>query len=111
MSVMHLAKTALKNLSSHPATRLYPMKKRPNFERTRGHIQWDDSCIFCGICVRKCPTGALEVDRQAKTWRINRFDCVQCGSCVESCPKHSLTMRGDYTPPANEKTTEESPHA
>lgn len=112
MPFIKLVKRTLKNLTSPPATRLYPQIRRPAFKRTRGHIAWDDSCIFCSICVRRCPTGALAVDRAAKTWRINRFDCVQCGACVEVCPKHSLAMRNDYTPPAAEKTVdEEAPHA
>ena len=65
-----------------------------------------DTCILCGLCSRKCPTGAITVNRAEKTWRIEAFDCIQCGCCVETCPKKCLTMKNAYTRPGAEKTSD-----
>lgn len=83
-----------------PSTRNYPSVKREWYDNTRGHVEIDEgSCILCGICSKKCPAGAIVVDKNARTWTIDRMSCVQCRSCVESCPKKCLTMMNDYTQP------------
>lgn len=107
MSMFSFAKTEFRNLFSKPATRHYPQEPRVYPERTRGHIENDiDVCILCGLCGKKCPTGAIQVDRNEKTWSISRFSCIQCGYCVESCPKKCLTMNQAYTQPGAEKKTD-----
>ncbi len=105
MRTMRFTRTALKNLFSPPVTRPYPEQPREYPERTRGHVEIDiDTCILCGLCSRKCPTGAITVNRAEKTWKIERFGCIQCGCCVETCPKKCLTMKNTYTQPGAEKT-------
>ena len=107
MSIMNFTKTVVKNLFSKPATRMYPRQPRNYPARTRGHIEIDiDSCIFCGMCSRKCPTGAITVTRPQRTWSIKRFSCIQCGYCVESCPKKCLSMHQTYTEPDGVKRTD-----
>ena len=49
-------------------------------------------CIFCGQCMRNCPTGAITVDRRARTWRINLEACVNCGTCIDNCPRKCLSL-------------------
>lgn len=101
MSIMKFSKVVLKNLVSKPATLLYPIKKRAFFARTRGHIDIEvDKCIFCGICVKKCPTNAINVERSGKLWAIERLRCIQCSSCVDNCPKKCLYMENEYTAPS-----------
>ena len=39
----------------------------------------ETKCVHCTLCARKCPQGALEVDRAAKTWKCSYDDCVGCG--------------------------------
>ena len=56
--------------------------------------------------MRNCPSDAITVDRNARTWKINRFACVQCKECVTNCPKKCLSMDTEYTAPATEKTEE-----
>jgi ech hydrogenase subunit F len=56
--------------------------------------------------MRNCPSDAITVDRNARTWKINRFACVQCKECVTNCPKKCLTMDTEYTAPATEKEEE-----
>jgi len=107
MSVISFSKTVLHNLFSKPATRMYPQVPRVYPERTRGQIGIGiDDCIFCGICSKKCPTGAIAVTRETKSWSIKRFGCIQCGACVEVCPKKCLTMLQTYTAPEALKTVE-----
>ncbi|MEI8201176.1 MAG: 4Fe-4S dicluster domain-containing protein [Eubacteriales bacterium] len=97
MSIISFSRTVLQNLFSKPVTRNYPQVPREYPVRTRGQIGIDiDACIFCGICMKKCPTGAIAVVRETKNWSINRFGCIQCGECVGVCPKKCLTMLQAY---------------
>lgn len=94
-----------------PVTTSYPVLPREYPPDTRGKVAIDiDGCIFCGMCMRKCPADALTVDRGAKTWTINPFSCIQCACCVQNCPKKCLHMDGQYTAPATQKQ-EEAFHA
>ena len=89
------------NLFKPPATSQYPFKPRKVYEADRGKVINNiDNCIFCGMCMRNCPSDAITVDRNARTWKINRFACVQCKECVTNCPKKCLTMDTEYTAPA-----------
>lgn len=98
---------ALKNCFSRPATRNYPKTKRAPFENQRGHIDINlPSCIYCGMCGRKCPIKAISVSRPDKEWSIDRFKCIMCGECVKTCPKKCLSFGSEYTPPAHEKTVD-----
>lgn len=83
-----------KNLGSKPATRMYPFEKREPIKDSRGHISGIDidSCIFCSICAKKCPAGALVVNKNEKLWEIDQFKCVICGVCTEVCPKKCIIM-------------------
>lgn len=87
MAFMDFTRTALKNLFSKPATRQYPQVPREYPARSRGHVEIDmETCILCGLCSRKCPSGAITVDRAAGTWSIDRMGCVQCADCTTGCP-------------------------
>ena len=52
----------------------------------------ETKCVHCTLCARKCPQGALEVDRAAKTWKCSYDDCVGCGACAAACPKKAIVM-------------------
>lgn len=49
-------------------------------------------CVYCTLCAKKCPTGAIEVDRANKTWKLDDEKCVACGTCAEACPKKCIIM-------------------
>lgn len=54
-------------------------------------------CVLCGMCLRGCVGGALDIDRKRRTWTIDPAACVQCGVCVEHCPKQCLSLNEAYT--------------
>ena len=55
-------------------------------------VQDASKCVYCTICARKCPAGALTVDRAAKTWTLDEDLCVGCGTCAQACPKKCIIM-------------------
>lgn len=98
MEFLPMAGTALKNLFSRPATRLYPKTVRAPFPGNRGHIEIDfTQCILCGMCMRRCPAHAIKVDRAKKEWKIDRLSCVICAGCVAVCPKKCLSLHPERT--------------
>ena len=61
----------------------------------------DYRCNGCGVCVRACPNGSLEVirgkDPVTKKPTLEKYvyhfeRCTVCGLCVDSCNSESLTM-------------------
>ena len=103
---MKIKNIVMRSLGKKPATLMYPDIQKEWKEHTRGRIEIDiDACIFCGICQRKCPTNALAVDRNEKSWAIDRMNCIQCCCCVEVCPKKCLRNEADYTKPSLSKIT------
>lgn len=104
MGSFKLGKMTLRSLFGKPETVLYPMQTRPQPAGLKGHVANDvKTCILCGICEKRCPTGAIIVDKKGGSWSIDRFRCVQCGSCVRECPKACLTMEPDYAKPSASK--------
>jgi ech hydrogenase subunit F len=88
-----MIRRSLRNLFSAPATRRYPSEVRPRFEGARGTIEFDvASCVHCGLCARRCPTAALTVSREERTFTIEQLRCIACGVCVDVCNKQSLRM-------------------
>ena len=49
-------------------------------------------CVYCTLCAKKCPAGAIEVDRANKTWKLDDEKCVASGTCAEACPKKFIIM-------------------
>ena len=94
MPYFAMAGRTMKNLLTKPATRLYPIQKRQYPPSTRGHIEINgETCIFCGICQKKCPTDAINVARKERTWEIERLRCIACGCCVDACPNRALVYK------------------
>ena len=58
-------------------------------------VQVPSKCVYCTLCAKKCPAGALTVDRANKTWTLDEDLCVGCGTCAEACPKKAILMPGD----------------
>ena len=99
MSLFTMAKRALVNVTGKPATLMYPTTPAKQYDVSRGHIIIAiEDCIYCGNCQRHCVAQAITVDREARTWEINRMRCVICGVCAEVCPKDCIFIEPDYHP-------------
>ena len=53
-----------------------------------------EKCVYCTLCAKKCPQGALTVDRKEKIWKLDSEACVECGLCASACPKKAIEMKG-----------------
>ena len=90
-------KTVLENLTSRPATRMYPVAKREPFEKSRGELYNEiEKCIFCKSCQRACPSQCITVDVKEATWSCDPYECVYCGFCVDVCPVNCLHHKSTY---------------
>ncbi|MCP4714839.1 MAG: 4Fe-4S binding protein [Deltaproteobacteria bacterium] len=49
----------------------------------------DSACTGCGICVRVCPSFAVE--QPGGRVRINRY-CTLCGRCLDACPEQAISL-------------------
>jgi len=100
-------KTVVRSLVGKPACKMYPAQPPVFHDRTRGRIEMDAGlCIVCGLCARKCPTGAITVDREKNLWAIDRCRCIQCGACAEGCKPGALSLVNAYTGPCVAKEIE-----
>jgi heterodisulfide reductase subunit A len=55
-----------------------------------------DRCVSadgkkCGLCVRSCPYGAIELE-QGKPAHVITAKCHGCGGCVAECPHNAITQ-------------------
>ena len=99
MGFLSMTRNIAQNLFEGPSTRRYPAVKRYYEPKSRGMIGIDiEACIFCGLCSKRCPTGALTVAKDRKEWEIDRLRCIFCGYCMEVCPKKCLSMANHYSP-------------
>ncbi|MDR1272896.1 MAG: 4Fe-4S binding protein [Clostridiales Family XIII bacterium] len=100
MKFLSMGKVVLRSLFGKPSTYGYPFTPREYPDTLRGAIGIDiDACIFCGLCARKCPTDAIEVNRQEKSWTIKRMQCVYCSYCVDTCMKNCLWTEHTHVVP------------
>lgn len=53
-------------------------------------------CIGCGICVEKCPKGALK--KEGTKVLFDPAKCVQCDTCIHVCPHDSTPRTKVMTP-------------
>ena len=95
---MKMLKTILKQFSHKPVTTTFPAEPARHYDATRGHIVFDPSkCTSCTICMKRCPSQAITVDRAAKVWTIDRFRCVICSQCVELCRFGAVALDPTYS--------------
>lgn len=52
----------------------------------------EKKCILCSICSSNCPTNALFVDKELRTWKIEADLCMSCGLCVSQCPRECISF-------------------
>ena len=57
-------------------------------------IPFVSNCTGCGDCLKVCPTGALSLDKETSTPRIDRRLCTTCLQCVNVCQSDALVIWG-----------------
>jgi formate hydrogenlyase subunit 6/NADH:ubiquinone oxidoreductase subunit I len=91
---------ALKHLFKKANTVRYPFVKVAMPEGFRGKLAFEKAkCIGCKICMRDCPSNAIEItkiaDKEFKC-EVSLDKCIFCMQCVESCPKKALNSTKEY---------------
>ena len=59
-----------------------------------GEIVYDvDACMACGVCVKKCPTNALRLEKDEIV--VDQDKCVHCAECEIICPVNAIKLKTD----------------
>ena len=107
MGILTIAKTITGNLFSRPPTSRYPAEPAKRYELTRGHLAFEPAgCRVCRVCMLRCPTQAIVVDREKRTWECDHFRCITCGNCV-ACPTNALRLEPVYRSPEADRPGKE----
>jgi NADH-quinone oxidoreductase subunit I len=78
-----------------------PPRTRMQVELVKDAATGDYICNGCGVCVKACPNGSLEVvrgkDPVTKKNTLEKYvyhfeRCTVCGLCVDACPTSSNRM-------------------
>jgi len=102
--ILKMCHMVVKSLFKKSACHMYPVKPATFYKRTRGHIAIEPTkCILCTLCEKKCPTGAIRVDRNARKWEIDYFKCILCNNCIENCKPNCLKMENVYSAPVTSR--------
>lgn len=59
-----------------------------NYERKTKHLYVEDTCIGCGLCAKKCPVQAIEIQDKKPVWVKDQ--CAMCLGCLHRCPKFAI---------------------
>jgi len=63
----------------------------------RGKIQYDkDKCIGCKLCIKVCPSEAIEFTEENKKIKIYLSRCTFCSQCNDICPVKCLSMSNEF---------------
>ncbi len=75
--------------------KIIPPIKTP--EGFRGKIVYDkEKCIGCKLCIKVCPTNAIEFKEKEKKIKIYLSRCCFCSQCNDVCPVKCLSMSDEF---------------
>ena len=55
-------------------------------------VFFENKCIGCGECFKRCPNGAVEATPEGRKYYKSK--CALCGTCVEYCYAEATVMQG-----------------
>ena len=95
-----MLKQVLKSVFKKPATTKYPFVKAQMPANFRGRIVFHpERCIGCKLCMKDCPSGAIEIrkvgDKKFEC-EIDLGKCIYCAQCVDSCLKKALESTKEF---------------
>ncbi|GAI38947.1 unnamed protein product [marine sediment metagenome] len=116
---MKMVKVLLKQLLLTPATNKFPAKYAPKSvidflnkvqkgrkllippievpPKFRGKISYNrDKCTGCQLCLKICPTKAIEFIPEEKKIKIFVSRCCFCAQCNDICPTGALSMTDEF---------------
>ena len=95
-----MVKQVLGSLFKKPATSQYPFKKTAMPDHYRGKIIFHpELCVGCMMCVRDCPSHAINIIKTPDGKFVCEIDlakCIYCAQCVDSCPKKALEATCEF---------------
>jgi len=63
----------------------------------RGKIAYDrEKCTGCQLCIKVCPTRAIEFIPDEKKVKIYISRCCFCAQCNDICPTEALSMTEEF---------------
>eukprot|EP00766_Chilomastix_caulleryi_P002834 gnl/Chilomastix_caulleri/385.p2 GENE.gnl/Chilomastix_caulleri/385~~gnl/Chilomastix_caulleri/385.p2 ORF type:complete len:102 (+),score=27.33 gnl/Chilomastix_caulleri/385:261-566(+) len=68
------------------------------FGKSMKAMKWnEEKCIKCNLCVKRCPTNALEfkpIEEGKPVKLVIEVDkCIGCLSCINNCPKRAIDIK------------------
>ena len=95
-----MIKQVIESFFKKPATLMYPYIKEDTLKSFRGKMKFHpEKCIGCKLCMRDCPSNAINVKKVGEKEfeiEIDLGKCIYCGQCVDSCMKKALEMSKEF---------------
>ena len=101
-NVLYMLPELARALLTRPITIRYPFAPLDLPDYFRGRVVIDaERCRGCGLCVRDCPAGGLELIHPAEGgFRLVHYPdrCANCGQCETSCRSGAIRQTNAFVP-------------
>jgi formate hydrogenlyase subunit 6/NADH:ubiquinone oxidoreductase subunit I len=65
------------------------------YTRNTANLSVTADCVGCGMCAKKCPAHAIEMENGRPVWVKDK--CVMCLGCLHRCPKFAIQYGSGQT--------------